>query len=112
VLQWSIQPACGRTVGHANEAGDIGLLSEQDMKTPIMNAPILNTPGTNPTDATSTSWSARRGCTTTYASAFATARATRTFASCVHTKVAIVAWHRAYTPAMHHPRRPEEVASH
>jgi hypothetical protein len=99
VLQWSIQAT-----------------QQANQNAPIMKTPTIKTLGTNPTDATSTSWSARRACTapfaTTYATGFATARATRTYATCVHTKVAIVAWHRAYAPAMHHPRRPEEVASH
>lgn len=109
------------SAGRTNGASDIRPRNKRTMNapimtTPIMKTPITRTPGTNPTDATSTSWSARRACAgvyaTAYATAFATPQATRTFATCVHTKVAIVAWHRAYTPAMHHLRRPEEVASH
>jgi hypothetical protein len=77
---------------------------------------------TGSTDATGMSRrSTRRACVTSfdartvapathayaYAAAFAAA-----FAACGHTKVATVAWHQATTAAMHHARRPEEVASH
>lgn len=70
------------------------------------------------TDATGMSRrSTRRACDTRFAArtvapathAYAYAAA---FAACGHTKVATVAWHQATTAAMHHARRPEEVASH
>jgi cytochrome b subunit of formate dehydrogenase len=70
------------------------------------------------TDATGMSRrSTRRACVTGFA-ALAVAPAIHThayaaaFATCGHTKVATVAWHKATTAAMHHARRPEEVASH
>lgn len=58
----------------------------------------MNTLRTNPTSTTSTTgWSELRACI---------------FAIAAHTKVAPVAWYQGFTPAMHHHRRPEEVASH
>jgi hypothetical protein len=48
-----------------------------------------------------------RGCTT----GFAPTGASYANAITGPIKVSFVAWHRYYTPAMHHHRRPEEVAS-
>lgn len=52
-----------------------------------------------------------RGRSTTVA-AFAAAQATYACTTPIRTIVGMMTWHRAYTAAMGHHRRPEEVASH